>query len=110
MTATVRNSRVVHVPDDGGHADPGLYRCGVVLTPEPDGGYSVTVPALRGVASQGETVADALANVTEAMEGVLESYAARGVPVPWTPVAGLRPGTHVVFARKPPSGGAADAL
>jgi predicted RNase H-like HicB family nuclease len=45
----------------------------VILTPEPEvGGYSVTVPALPEVATQGETVEEALAMAREAIELSLE--------------------------------------
>jgi antitoxin HicB len=54
----------------------------VVLTPEEEGGYSVTVPALPGCASQGETREEAIAMAREAIEGYLESLQAHGDPVP----------------------------
>ena len=39
-----------------------------IICPESVGGYSVRVPALPGCHSQGETVAEALANIREAAE------------------------------------------
>ena len=54
----------------------------MVLTPEDDGGYSVTVPALPGCTSQGETREEALDMIREAIEGYLESLEAHGDPVP----------------------------
>jgi antitoxin HicB len=54
----------------------------VVLTREDGGGYSVTVPALPGCVSQGETREEALAMIREAIEGYLESLAAHGDPLP----------------------------
>jgi predicted RNase H-like HicB family nuclease len=54
----------------------------VVLIPEEDGGFSVTVPALPGCASQGETREEALAMIRQAIESYLESLAAHGDPVP----------------------------
>ena len=54
----------------------------VVLTPEADGGYSVTVPALPGCTSQGQTREEALVGIREAIEGYLESLEAHGDPVP----------------------------
>ena len=44
----------------------------VVLEKEPDGGYVVGVPALPGCVSQGDSRADALANIREAIELYLE--------------------------------------
>lgn len=45
-----------------------MPRYTVVLTPEiEDGGYSVSVPALPGCASQGDTVEEAIANIRDAI-------------------------------------------
>ena len=54
----------------------------VVLEEEPDGGYVVTVPALPGCVSQGDTRAEALTNIHEAIELYLEDCRAAGDPVP----------------------------
>lgn len=54
----------------------------VVLTLEEDGGYSVTVPALPGCTSQGETREEALEMIREAIELYLESLDAHGDPLP----------------------------
>jgi antitoxin HicB len=54
----------------------------VVLIPEDEGGFSVSVLALPGCASQGETREEALAMVREAIEGYLESLLAHDDPVP----------------------------
>lgn len=47
----------------------------VVLEQEEDGGYSVSIPGLRGCLSQGDTREEALANIREALELWLESQA-----------------------------------
>jgi len=44
----------------------------VVINEESVGGYSVSIPALPGCFSQGETRADAIANIREAAELWLE--------------------------------------
>lgn len=44
----------------------------VLIREERDGGYSVSVPALPGCHSQGETMKEALANIREAAELWLE--------------------------------------
>lgn len=45
-----------------------MYRFTVVLTPEPEaGGFSVSVPALPGCFSQGDTFQSALDNIKEAI-------------------------------------------
>ncbi len=54
----------------------------VVLQREPDGGYAVTVPALPGCVSQGDTREQALANIREAIDLYIEDCKAAGDPVP----------------------------
>ena len=44
----------------------------VVLEPSEEGGFTVTVPALPGCISEGDTKAEALANIREAIELYLE--------------------------------------
>jgi len=58
------------------------YDFKVILEPETDGGYVVTCPSLRGCYSQGETIQEALANIKEAIELVLEDMKAHGEPIP----------------------------
>lgn len=53
----------------------------VVLEPESDGGFSVYVPDLPGCASQGESHAEALANIREAIELHIEGLKADGIAV-----------------------------
>jgi len=52
------------------------------LEPQPEGGFTVTSPALRGLVTEGDTVAEALAHAAEALELVLEDYDAEGIPLP----------------------------
>jgi len=47
-------------------------RLRVILEPSEEGGYTVTVPALPGCISEGESVDDALANIREAISLYLE--------------------------------------
>ena len=54
----------------------------VVFEQEPDGGYVVTVPALPGCVSQGDTKDEALRNIREAVEAYIEGLRIVGDPVP----------------------------
>ena len=55
----------------------------VILEPDMEvGGYVVSCPALPGCHSQGETREEALANIRDAIEGVIASLRARHLPVP----------------------------
>ncbi len=55
----------------------------IILRPEPEeGGYSVSVPALPGCHTQGETLEEAIANAKEAIQVYIESLILDGEPVP----------------------------
>lgn len=54
----------------------------VHLSPEPEGGYTITVPALPGCVSFGESVDEALAMAREAIAAYLESLAKDREPIP----------------------------
>lgn len=60
----------------------GPMRYTVILEREPGGGYVVSVPALPGCVSQGDTRDQALANIKEAAELYLEDCRDAGDPVP----------------------------
>ncbi len=54
----------------------------VLMVADPDGGYTVLVPELPSVATQGETIEEARANAQEAIEGYLEVMQEDGLPIP----------------------------
>jgi predicted RNase H-like HicB family nuclease len=54
----------------------------VVLEQESDGGYVVSVPALPGCVSQGNTRAEALANIREAIGLYIEDCRDAGDAIP----------------------------
>lgn len=49
---------------------------------EPEGGYTVTCPALPGLVSYGETLAAARGMARDAMEGLIDVLIERGEDVP----------------------------
>jgi predicted RNase H-like HicB family nuclease len=49
---------------------------------EEGGGYTVTVPALPGCVTEGDTLDEALENAREAIQGYLEALKAQGRPLP----------------------------
>jgi antitoxin HicB len=61
----------------------------VILIPDETGGYVVEVPSLPGCYSQGETEAEALENIKEAIELHIEDMRAAGEDVPDINDAGL---------------------
>jgi len=54
----------------------------VILYPGEDGFWVAEVPSLPGCVSQGETKAQALANVKEAIQAYIEALEEDGLPVP----------------------------
>jgi predicted RNase H-like HicB family nuclease len=54
----------------------------VILEPEEEGGYSIHCPALPGCSSQGDTLEEALANIQEAISGILKVHQEEGIPIP----------------------------
>lgn len=62
----------------------------VVLESQPEGGFTVTVPALPEVVTEGDTEAEALAMAEDAIRLVLEDMVARGEPLPDAPAPRIR--------------------
>ena len=54
----------------------------LILDPQPEGGYTVTSPLLRGLVTEGDTIAEALYNAQDAFQVVLEFYQEDGRPLP----------------------------
>jgi|APFEC2959095136_1045048.scaffolds.fasta_scaffold00498_5 antitoxin HicB len=52
------------------------------LRPEPEGGFTVLVPAIPEVVTYGETYAEAMAMAREAIEVALEVYREDGMEIP----------------------------
>ena len=57
-----------------------VFKYTAVFEPEQVGGYSVTIPALPGCISQGETFEEALVNIKEAAELYLEDLKETEIP------------------------------
>jgi antitoxin HicB len=54
----------------------------VLLQPEPEGGFTVTCPALPGLVTYGESLEEARAMAADAIEGYLECLREDGEPIP----------------------------
>jgi antitoxin HicB len=59
-----------------------VYRVPLVLTPQPEGGYTVTSPTLPGLVTEGDSLEQALENVEDALRATLELYEDTGRPLP----------------------------
>jgi antitoxin HicB len=58
------------------------YKLPLIFEPQPEGGYTVTSPAIPELLTEGDTVDDALENVRDAFAAVLEIYRDLGKPLP----------------------------
>jgi antitoxin HicB len=73
MAMAAKKSKVTKIP-------VGQYT--IILTPEPEGGYTVTVPALPGCISHGDDIESAKRNARETIECHLGSLIKHGEAVP----------------------------
>lgn len=89
MATAESNEFRVGVPARAEHVEwtEGLtnaYQCRVLLCPEEDGGYSAHAIRLPGVASQGDTIGEALDNIHEAFQAAIQEYLESGDGIiPW---------------------------
>jgi len=67
------------------------YRFTVLFQPAEEGGYTVTVPALPGCVTEGDTLDEARAMVKDAIRCYLESLRMDGLPVPEDTELSLEP-------------------
>ena len=54
----------------------------LVFSPQPEGGFTVTSPVLPELVTEGDTLDEALANVSDALAAVVELYAEQGRSLP----------------------------
>ncbi len=59
-----------------------LYKIPLVLSPQPEGGFTVTSPLLPELVTEGDTADEALGNVRDALAAVIEAYADTGRTLP----------------------------
>ena len=61
-----------------------IYKIPLVLTRQPEGGYTVTSPILPELVTEGDTINEALLHVQDAVQAVVELYEDLGKPLPAT--------------------------
>jgi antitoxin HicB len=59
-----------------------IYKVPLVLSPQSEGGFSVTSPLLPESVTEGDTIEEVLDNVRDALEATIEAYQDLGRPVP----------------------------
>jgi len=67
------------------------YECRVLLCPEEEGGYSAHAIRLPGVVSQGESIEEALSNISEAFRAAVSLYTELEEDIPWESMEMDRP-------------------
>ena len=63
-------------------ATSGVFKLRLVLAPDPAGGFVVTSPDLPELLTEGDTAAEAIGNVADAVAAVCELYADLKKPFP----------------------------
>jgi len=63
-----------------------MFECRAVICPEEEGGFSAYSLRLPGVASQGETENEAVANLADAFRETVLAYEQLGEAIPWSDV------------------------
>ena len=58
------------------------YKIPLLLTPQPEGGYTVTSPLLPELVTEGDSLSEALDNVKDALAAVIEIYQDLGRQLP----------------------------
>ena len=59
-----------------------LYKIQLLLTPQPEGGFTVTSPLLPELVTEGESIDEVLVNVRDAFEAIRELYDDLGKKLP----------------------------
>lgn len=59
-----------------------VYKLPLVLAPQPEGGYTVTSPLLPELVTEGDSIAEALANARDALAATIELYEDTGRTLP----------------------------
>ncbi|MBA3965881.1 MAG: type II toxin-antitoxin system HicB family antitoxin [Nitrospirales bacterium] len=70
----------------------GVFKLPLVVTPQPEGGYTVTSPAVPELVTEGNTLEEAMGHVADAWAAVLELYTDLNKPIPSHLI--LDPGEH----------------
>ena len=58
------------------------YKVPLVLTPQPEGGYTVTSPLLPELVTEGDSLDESLENIKDAFRAVMELYQELGRSLP----------------------------
>jgi antitoxin HicB len=65
-------------------AEKGAYKLPLVFEPQPEGGYTVTCPVLPELITEGDTIAEGLARVEDALLAIIQAHEDLGRALPHT--------------------------
>jgi len=51
-----------------------IYKLPLVLSPQPEGGWTITCPILPGLITEADTLEEVSVNVADALEALIEGY------------------------------------
>jgi predicted RNase H-like HicB family nuclease len=77
------------------------YGYTILLQPEPEGGYTVTCPALPGLVTYGASLAEARAMAADAIVGYLECLREDGDPIPESDAPASQPLVEQIRVKLP---------
>jgi antitoxin HicB len=64
------------------HEMESIYKLPLILTPQQEGGFTVTCPVLPELVTEGETARETLDNATDALAAIIEAYEDLNRPMP----------------------------
>lgn len=59
-----------------------VYKLPLALESQPEGGYAVTCPLLPELITEGDSIQEAIANASDALEAIIEAFQDLGRPLP----------------------------
>lgn len=59
-----------------------IYKLPLVLSPQPEGGWTITCPILPGLITEADSIDEINANVADALEALIEGYGDLNQPLP----------------------------
>ena len=72
-----------------------VFKAPLILTPQPEGGSTVTRPVLPELVTKGDSLEEAIGNVQDALEAVIETY--EDVQKPFPPNLRQDPGNAPIW-------------
>ncbi len=59
-----------------------IYKIPLVLSPQPEGGYTITCPRLPNFVTEADILEEVMPNVADSLAALIETYQDLGKPLP----------------------------